>query len=108
MYLSVAVNWVFIIQDKSEIVQVFSNVTESSIVNESVRALLSEVLYKREESGFIRAIQPYRTRHNDARPLLLDVVSTALLDLSGNPISIAGDRSSITLHFTREGCQNFM
>lgn len=107
MYLSASVNWTFLVQSKMELIRVYSNVTESSIVNDNIGSLLSEVTYKREGEGMVLPLHHRPIRYNDARQVFLENISIALLDLSGKPIDIVGEPSSVTLHFKREPCPTF-
>lgn len=105
LFLSVAVNWTVMLQDKTELVRVYSNVTESSIINDGIASLLAEVNYKREETGLIRPLQHHHIRYNHLRQALFEFISIVLLNVHGEPVHITGSPTSITLHFKCEPCQ---
>ena len=88
-------------QHDVQLLHVLSHVVGSSIVNDTITGLLAEVVYKREDKGLIH-IEPNIVRYMDVRSPFIEIIAISLLDSTGNPISITGGKSSITLHFKRE------
>lgn len=103
MYLSIAVNWTFVIHSDpslhdNQYVQIRSNLVQSSIFNNTRINVLVEVIYKRDNSG-MRYIEPRHIRYTPVRQPLLDIIEIELYDLLGKRLQLQGERSSITLHF---------
>ena len=104
MYLSIAANWTFVFRQKqhlSQLIQVHSNIVKSSIVNNTIRSLLSQIIYKREGLGLVY-IEPRIIHYIDVALPLLEIISVTLLDSVGSPAHLEGGNTTITLHFTRE------
>lgn len=105
MYLSIAASWTFLIhtdpsQHGCQYVQIRSNLTQSSIFNDTLLNVLAEAIYKSEHSGTFQ-VEPNIVRYVPIRQPLVESIEIALYNLFGERLQLRGERSSITLHFKR-------
>jgi len=103
LYLSIAASWTFVVhnnisQHGSQLIQIRSNIIQSSLFNKTLLNLLAEVIYKRENNGMVH-IEPNTVRYIPVRHPHLDIVEIALFDILGQPLHLKGALTRITLHF---------
>ena len=82
-------------------VQVYSDIVESNMVNDKLLGLLAETSYKKEENGVVH-IQPTNTCYMGLLNNTIDYIAIYFLGQSGKPINLMGGKSTITLHFMHE------
>ena len=107
LYLSIAASWTFLLHSNdnphqsSSMVQVYSDIVKSNIVNDKLLGLLAETSYKKEDNGIVH-IQPTNIRYIGILNNTIDYIAIYFQGQSGQPIHLTGGKSTITLHFTRE------
>ena len=107
LHLSVATNWQFELHEAShlmlsQLLHLYSNVVQSSVVNNTLVNLLAEVDYKRQGGGHAY-VEPRRIRYLPVRSPWIDIVETRITDVDGQPpIDVKNGRAVVTLHFTRD------
>jgi len=112
LYLSIAASWTFVVHNNishhgAQLIQVRSNIIQSSLFNDTLVNLLAEVIYKRNNDGMAH-IEPNLVRYVPVRHPRLDVVEIALYDILGQPLHLKGSLTSITLHFKRRRRHEFL
>ena len=104
LYLSVASSWTFSFHDEihpSQLIQIRSNLIQSTYFNDTMLNLLTQVLYKRENKGILH-IEPTTIRYIPLRQPRVDIIEINLSDISGKAIALTTGTTSITLHFQRQ------
>lgn len=77
-------------------IQIRSNLIQSSIFNDTLLNLLAEVIYKRENNGIVH-VEPITIRYIPVRQPIIDIIEIDLYNLLGQRIQ----PTSITLNFKR-------
>ena len=106
VYFSAAASWTFLLHNEiafhgSQILQVRSNLIQSSHFNDSTMDLLTQVSYKRSNKGILH-IEPTTIRYVPLRQPRVDIIEITLEDTSGKKIPLNGGPTNITLHFLRQ------
>ena len=106
VYFSAAANWTFLLHKETlyhgaQILQIRTNLIQSSHFNATTLNLLTQVLYKRDNKGIVH-IEPTTIRYIPLRQPRVDIVELTLTSLSGEPLTLTGGPTFITLHFQRE------
>ena len=105
LYLTIAASWTFVAhtdpsQHGSQLIQIRSNLIQSSIFNDTLLNLLAEVIYKRENNGIVH-VEPITIRYIPVRQPIIDIIEIDLYNLLGQRIQLKGGPTSITLNFKR-------
>ena len=106
VYFSAAASWTFLLHNEvmfhgSQIIQIRSNLIQSSHFNDTMLDLMTHVVYKRENKGVVH-IEPTTICYIPLRQPRVDIIEITLTDISGKATVLKGGSTFITLHFKRQ------